>query len=59
MACAIEIAEPVRTRPRTNSSAPKLNLSELRDLLDSLENQGLDEESRREIVQAHFSACRD
>jgi hypothetical protein len=50
MACAVEVAEPVRT-----ITTPKLGLSELRDLLDSLESQGADEQLLEQIAQAYLT----
>jgi hypothetical protein len=51
MACVVEIEEPVKAM----FPAPKLNLSQLRDLLDVLENQGADEELLERIAESQMT----
>ena len=51
MACVVEIAEPVRNFV----PAQPLNLSDLRDLLDALENQGAEEELLEQIADSRLA----
>lgn len=51
MACAVEVAEPVRK----SISAPKMSLHDLQDMLDAMECQGADKELLEQVARTHLA----